>query len=223
MSPRRLVLVSLWRSYRRVLAWFLGILVVGVTIADLVATRVADPAPGIWMYVANAFRWWLAVIAVVLVTSNLRNYVAGGITRRDFLAGAATLLALAAVAFSIVVPLGHGIEYALHGGSGFSAAIALRDFGHTLPACLAAAVTGAAASAGFYRYGARGGLVLLVPALLPAAVTEALLSTDADGQVETRFLPYAAALLVSLTVTAAVAVLNHRELRDVAIRRSGLG
>jgi hypothetical protein len=223
MSPRRLVFVDLWRTYRHVLFWFLGVLVVGVTIADIVARRIADPAPGIWMYVANAFRWWLAVVAVVMVTNNLRNYVVGGITRRDFMAGAAALAVVGSVGFALLVPIGHGIEYALHGGSGFSFAIALRDFGHTLPACLAAFVTGAAASAGFYRYGAWAGLALLIPALLPAAVSEALLSTNGDGQVETRFLPYAAALLLSLTVTAAVALLNHRELRDVAVRRSALG
>ncbi|GAA2472366.1 hypothetical protein [Winogradskya humida] len=223
MNARRQVTEHLLRTYRPVLIWFTGIFVVGVVIADIVAARVADPAPGIWMYVAIAFRYWIGIIAVIFIANNLRQFVAVGVTRRDFMAGALVVGVLASVAFAVLVPLGHGIEYAIHGGSGFSAATGFREFAVTLVACLASFIAGSAACSGIYRFGAWGGLALIIPALLPAAATTIFLPTDSDGQLIAQYLPLSLALTVSLVATAAVTVLSHWELKDATIRRSALG
>ncbi|MFI5931353.1 twin-arginine translocation signal domain-containing protein [Actinoplanes sp. NPDC051494] len=223
MNPRRLVLAGLWRNYRPVLTGFMAVLITGVIVGDIIASRVTDPAPGMWMFFTTAFRYWLGIVGCVTVAVHLRQFVASGITRRDFLAGAALIGVMGAVFYAVVVPLGHGIEYALHGGTGFSASIALREFALTLISCMAAFVTGAAATSGFYRYGTRGGLIFLIPALLPAAVAEILFTLDGDGQLMVRFIPYPVAILVSLAVTALVGRLTRQELHEVAIRRSALG
>ncbi|GAA2545053.1 hypothetical protein GCM10010435_12340 [Winogradskya consettensis] len=223
MNPRRQVTEHLLRTYKSALIGFAGVFVVGVVIADIVAARVADPAPGIWMYVAIAFRYWVGIIAVIFISNNLRQFVAVGVTRRDFMAGATAVGVLASVAFAVFVPLGHGIEYAIHGGSGFSAATGFREFAATLVSCLASFVAGSAACAGIYRFGAWGGLALVIPALLPAAAATIFLTTDSDGQIAADHLSFPLALVVCLVATAAVAVLSHWELKDVTIRRSALG
>ncbi|MEV4709190.1 hypothetical protein [Actinoplanes sp. NPDC049316] len=226
------VLTTLLRMYRPTLLWFAGFLVVGVTVIDAVVGRFAEQPFSLWMFVAgSAVKYWLGVVGVTLVAVNLRQFVAAGITRRDFIAGGLLFGVLLAVAFALFVPVGHGFEYALRGGADgvptdypqWSPGVAVSEFGHILPSCLAYLVAGAAASAGFYRFGAWGGLPLLVPALVPVAASEGLLGLGDNGEVLTRFLPYSAALAVCLLVTVLGVVLYHRELRHVAIRSAPMG
>jgi hypothetical protein len=226
MSPRLLVAVNLLRIYRPIALWFLAIMVVGVAIGMTVVSRLTDPTFSLWLVMAGtAARYWLGVVGVLLISLNLRQFVANGITRHDFLAGAALFGLVAAVLFALAVPLGHGAEDLLLGGGeplypATSLGTGLREFGHILPASLAFLVTGTAAAAGFYRYGAWGGLALLLPALLPVAAAEALLGVDEHGGFDARFLPYAPAALTVLAVTALGGLLVHLTLRDVAIRRA---
>jgi len=172
-------------------------------------------------------KWWLRVIGVLLVSMHLRQFVANGITRHDFLAGTAIFGLLTAVLFALAVPVGHGVEQLLMGLGGplparyptTSFGTGVREFGHVLPGSVAFLVTGAAAAAGFYRFGAWGGLALLPVALLPVAAAESLLGVDEHGDFDVRFVPYTVALLISLVAIVAAVLLYHRELRDVAIRR----
>ncbi|MFI7547373.1 twin-arginine translocation signal domain-containing protein [Actinoplanes sp. NPDC049599] len=228
MSPRLLVAGNLLRIYRPVALWFWSLMIVGIAVAMTVLASVTDPPVSLWLVVAGAAaKYWVGVVGVLVVSMNLRQFVANGITRRDFLAGAALAGVLAAVLFSVAVPLGHEAEQLLLGGFGpvtgrypaTSLGTGLRELGHILPASLAFLVTGAAGTAGFYRYGAWGGLALLPLAVLPVAAAEALLGVDEHGGFDARLVPYAAAVLVTLTVTALVGLLVHLELRDVAIRR----
>jgi hypothetical protein len=226
------VLTTILRMYRPTMLWFAGFLVIGIGIADAVVDRFAEPPFSLWMFVAgSAVKYWLGVVGVTLVAVHLRQFVAAGITRRDFIAGGLLFGALLAVAFALLVPVGHGVEYALRGAADgvpadypqWSASVAASEFGHVLPGCLAYLVTGAAAGAGFYRFGAWGGLALLIPALVPVAAAEGLLGLGDNGEVLTRFLPYGVALAVSLLATVFGAVLYHRELRHVAIRSAPMG
>ena len=228
MNPPRLVAVNLLRIYRPVALWLGVTMIVCVGIGMTMATVLTEPTFSLWLVIAGASaKYWLGVVGVLLVTLHLRQFVANGITRHDFLAGTAIAGLLAAVLLAAVVPLGHGAEQLLMGLGGplppryptTSFGTALREFGHILPASLAFLVTGAAASAGFYRFGAWGGLALLPLAVLPVVVAEALLGVDEHGGFDVRFVPYAAAALITLAVTALGALLYQREMRDVAIRR----
>jgi hypothetical protein len=232
LNARSMVLTSFLRMYRPQMLWFAGFLVVGVGLADAVVARFADPPFSLWMFIAgSAVKYWLGVGGVSLVAVHLRQFVAAGITRRDFIVGGLLFGVLLAVAAALFVPVGHGVEYALRGGADgvpvdypqWSLSVAVSEFGHILPSCLAYLVAGAAAGAGFYRFGAWAGLLLLVPALLPVAASEGLLGLGDNGEVLTRFLPYGAALAVSLLATALGVVLYHRELRRVAIRSAPMG
>jgi hypothetical protein len=228
MSPRRLVAVNLLRIYRPVALWFWATMVVVVAVGMTVVNHVTEPSFSLWLVVAGAAaKYWLAVVGILLISLHLRQFVANGISRHDFLAGSALAGLPVAVLFAVAVPLGHAAEQGLMRLAGplpaqyptTSLGTALQEFGHIVPAALAFLVTGAAASAGFYRFGARGGLALLPVAVLPVVAAEALLGVDEQGGFEVRFLPYAAAALITLALTASGALLFHREVRDVAIRR----
>jgi hypothetical protein len=228
MNPRsRLVTRTLFRIYRPVVLWFLGMVVVAVAVANVVITRFLEPGFSVWLVAGSIGNYWLMVVGILLVTMHLRQFISNGVTRRDFLIGAAVFGLTLAVLFAVWVPLGHGVESASLGLGGrvgadyppFSFAVAVREFGHALPSALAYGVAGIAVSAGFYRYG-RWGLLTLLPALLPIPATQAFLGIDEHGQLSARFVPYSVALVISLAATAVAAVLYHRTLRDVPIRRT---
>lgn len=228
MSQTRLVALTLLRIYRPIALWFWAAMIVCVGVGMTVVTVLTDPDFSLWLIIAGAAaKYWLGVVGVMLVSLHLRQFVANGVTRHDFLSGAALAGVLVAVGFAAALPLGHGAEQLLLTLTGTlpeqypttSFGTALREFGHLLPATLAFLVSGGAVSAGFYRFGAWGGFLLLPLAVLPVAAAEALLGVDEHGGFEVRFVPFAAAVLITLTATALAAVLYQREMRDVAIRR----
>jgi hypothetical protein len=227
MNQRGRVFTGLNRIYRPIGLWFWCTLVVGVTIADVIIETVADPGFSLWLAIAgSAAKYWLGVVGVMLISTNLRHFVAGGITRRDFLAGSGLFGLVASLLFAAIVPIGHGVEAGLRGLNGplptdyphFSVSVALGEFAHQLPSCLAFLVTGAAVTAGFYRFGAVGGFALLIPALLPVAFAEVLLGIDNAGELGSRFVPVAVAVLLTVVATALVVLLAQRTLRHTAIR-----
>ncbi|AGZ45581.1 hypothetical protein [Actinoplanes friuliensis] len=228
MSRYRLVTSELFRTYRPVALWFWSIMIVGVAIGSTVVNLVTEPKFSLWLVVVGASaKWWLGVVGVLLVSLHLRQFVANGITRRDFMTGMAVFGLAGSLLTALIVPIGHALEQLLLGIAGplppdypaLSAGAAALEFGHVLPASLAFFVAGATATAGFYRYGAWGGLALVVPAVLPIGFAEVLLGVDQHGGFDSRFVPYAAAAALSLVVTGLVALLHEREMRHVAIRR----
>jgi len=227
MSPRRLVTSELLRIYRPVVLWFLAVMILCAGIGMTAVSRVTDPTFSLWVMIfGTASKCWLVAVGAVLISLHLRQFVTNGITRRAFMAGSALFGLLAVVLFALAVPLGHGVEQVLLGIGGplppgyptVSAGAAAGEFGHVLPSSLAFLVAGAAISAGFYRFGALGGLALIIPSVLPIGVAEALLGADGKGRFDTGPVPYAVALLISLAVTALAALLFHRATRHVAIR-----
>jgi hypothetical protein len=228
LSARRVTTI-LFRVYRPVLFWSLGVIVVACALLMAIISSFTAPQFSLWLLVfGSATDYWLLVVGVMLVSVHLRQFVSNGVTRRAFVGGAAAFGAALAVAFAVLVPLGHGVESAsVHAAAApgtdypaFSGSIALREFGHALPGELAYLVSGLAIAAAFYRYGPWPGILLLLPGALPIAVTQGFLGADENGRVDTRVLPYAAAVLLSLAVTALVAALYQRQMRDVAIRRT---
>ncbi|MEV6601862.1 hypothetical protein AB0M36_34140 [Actinoplanes sp. NPDC051346] len=215
---------ALFHRYRFPLLFVGLILVAGLVATALVFRSVTDPADASpWLMVAgSAVKYWLGTFGVLLVASHLRQFMAAGLTRRAVLAGGAAMGALLALVAAAVVPLGHGLEEALLDDVSedypqWHSAVAVSEFGHVLPVCLAFLVTGATIAAGFYRFGAWRGLLVAVPAILPMLVAQELLRLDGSD------LPYAAGLAVSLAVTLLGALLCHWLVRQVAIRRPATG
>ena len=225
-----IVAKSLYKIYRPVALWFWSMMVLVVAAATAVVARVYEVKFSFWMIiVGQATKWWLLVIGVLLVATHLKLYVANGITRRDFLAGAGLFGGLTAVAYAAMVPIGHGVERLLWTAFGtppasypeFSAAEALREFGHYLPGGLACLVSGAFIAAGFYRFNWLIGLLLIIPGALPLLASEGLLGLYAAVEPPApRVLPYAGGLAVSLALTVLAAAAIRVAMRDVTIRRT---
>ena len=229
MNDTRLVVTHLIGMYRRVALWFCGALIVGTAIAVTVLAMVTEVRYSMWVLIAgSAVKYWQAVVGVLLVSTHLRQFVSTGVTRHAFLRGAALFGLWSAVFLAALVVAGHAVEQALIRLDGpliptyprLDAGGLVTEFLHVLPTELAYLVAGAAIAAGFYRYGALPGSLLIVPCLLPVAVTEGLLGRGPHGETLTRFLPFGVALTLALVAIALVATIFHRELRDAAIRRA---
>ena len=219
---------ALLRLYRPVILPFVAILVTCELVAVIWLAAVKRPDFSMWLVLAgSAEKYWLLVIGIILVSMNLRQFVANGVTRREFLAGSAIYGLTLALGWSVALVLGHVVEYLLLGAFGRRGddypgigPVALLDhFGHVLPLALAWLVTGAVIAAGFYRWRAWLGLIAMLGGALPAAVAEGLLAYDEFGSGPDR-LPYPAAVAISLVVTVLGALAGYRALGDVPIRRT---
>jgi hypothetical protein len=229
MNDWQRVTVALYRIYRPVAAWFLGMVVVGVAVASTVMNHFGAQKVSLWLLIAGfGSKYWLGVVGVMLVSLQLKSFVANGITRRACLLGAGVFSLLLALFFALLAPIGHAVEGAVLSifvdlpaeYPSVSMPNLIAEFGHALPADLAFLVTGAAVTLGFYRFGGLLGLAVMIPALVPLAVAEGLFNFDNGADMTTRFVPYAVALLLSLLATAAGVLLLRLEIKDVAIRRT---
>ena len=225
MSESTLVTTNLLRIYRPIALWFWSAAIVGIGAALAVVLSFTDLPFSLWVQIAGpAAKYWFSVIGVLLVSSHLKQFVATGVTRHEFLAGAGLFGLIAVLLFSAVVTAGHALEQWAAGlagplPAGYPAASVMSEFLHVVPAELGFLVSGAAIAAGFYRFSPMRGVLLILPGVLPALVSEGLLGSDRHG-VPAWSLPLGLALTVSLLVTALVAVTCQRLIRDVTIRRT---
>lgn len=219
---------TLFRLYRPVVLWF-GLAMLLIEAAAVTAILVLGPASiSLWLLIGgSATKYWLLVVGIMLVTTNLRQFVANGATRREFLLAVAALGLAIAVAVAILIPLGHGLENAVFamadrraaGYPSFSAGRAFDEFGRSLAGSLAYFVSGGLFGAVFYRYSPWSGIAQLIPAAVPLFASQALLGYNATGTAD-GLLPYLPALLITFGVVAAGAFWLRQTMRDVAIRRT---
>ncbi|GAA2657120.1 hypothetical protein [Paractinoplanes durhamensis] len=220
---------ALFRIYRPIIIPFAAILItVDLVISGLVVFGAGHLDFSMWLVLAgNAAKYWLLVVGIMLVVMQLRQFVANGATRHEFLTGAAIFGLILTAAFSAVVVLGHGLESVLLGaadrrGGGYpvlSATGMLSEFGQVFPEAVGYMTSGALIAAGFYRWRPRIGLAVMLGGAIPAGVADALLGVDEFGDM-TALLPYAAALALSLAATALAAWAFHRVISDVPIKRT---
>lgn len=218
----------LFRVYRPVLLWFSGVLILGEVLLVSIITAFGHLGFSPWLLAdGSAARFWLLIVAIMLVTTTLRQFVANGVTRREFLAGAALGILIAAVLLAALVPVGHGLESAALSHTGqeaagypaFSARIGAQEFGRALPGLLGYAVSGGLFAIVFRRFPAWIALLMLIPAAAPLVVSGGLLGYDEHGGFS-DVLPYPPALAVSLMVTGAAATWLWWSARDVPIWRT---
>jgi hypothetical protein len=220
---------ALFRVYRLIIVVFAALLLV----SEIIVTSVVVLGNGhigfsMWLVLAgSAAKYWLLVVGIMLVVMQLRQFVANGRTRHEFLAGAAVFGLIVTAGFAAVVVLGHGLESLLLGalggrGDGYptlSAGGLLGEFGQVFPEALGYLMTGALIAAGFYRWRPRIGLVVMLGGAIPAAVADLLLGIDEFGDVAAR-MPYAGALALSLAATALAGSAFYRAISDVPIKRT---
>jgi uncharacterized membrane protein len=222
------VSAALFRVYRPIMGWFGGILVAILAGSTAYTAAFVDARFSLWLTIANSSaKYWLLVVGIILISMQFRQFVANGVTRRSFLVGVAVFGLAMAVAFAVVVPLGHAIETGVlsligrrsgeYPAAGFE--VALVEFGRVLPQSLAFFVSGTLIAAGFFRFRPWTGVVLIIPGLLPLGVGQILLDFDDRGVSAGRW-HYPAALAATLLITAAGAAGIHAVMRDVAIRRT---
>jgi hypothetical protein len=230
MNASKLVMSTLLRLYRPIALWFLAVLTVVLVGVDVV-TRIGSELEvfgGLWTLItSSATRYWILVVGILVTTMQLRVYVANGITRRDFTRGAAAFGLIVAVAFTVVVLIGHAVEStvvatAVSGDHvALSAARELDRLGRVLPTLLAYGVSGWLIGIGYYRFHPLAGTLLIAPAVVPMVVTTWLLGAEDFGPFNDAPLPYAVGLPIVLAVVAIAFLLVRRLLSDVAIRRAG--
>jgi hypothetical protein len=218
---------ALFRIYRPIISISFAIILVVVTaIVTAIVTSVTDLDFSMWLVLAgSAAKYWLLVVGIILVAMQLRQFVVNGVTRHEFIAGAGVFALVMVLGWGVAVVLGHEVESLLLNAFGARAADypaltaggALRELGSVLPVAAAYLVSGAAVSAGFYRFRPWTGLVVMLGGLVPAAVAEVLLGYNEFGELAGR-VPYPAALALSLLATGLGGWLFHRLISDVAIR-----
>jgi hypothetical protein len=208
------VLATLLRLYRLIALGFVSAVVLVTGVGDALLSRSEAVPYSLWMTIAaTGVKYWLGVVGVMLVTLQLRPFVAAGVTRRAYLRGAGLFVLTAAAGLTVLVVAGHAIEEAILPRAAsypvLTGSSVVPELAHVFVTVLAYAASGVAITAGFYRWGPRLGILLMVPALVPVVLAEGLVA---------RLLPYGPALAVTLVAAGLVAAMGERELRSTAIR-----
>lgn len=228
-SPARLIAVALLHKHRSVLLLVGTVLLIGA-----VAAVAADHDLGLERQVEDL--WWAAagiavkfgsmVIGSTLVTVHLRPFVANGITRHAFVAGAAGFGLLVAAGSTALVAAGVVLQTVTRGILGLDSAGRMSGddlavwCGHALPLVLAYLVSGLLFGAARHQGGLWAALGLAVLALAPILFAEALLPTDDATNSEGSPLGYAFASAICLVVTGLGFVVARRVIGAVAIPRT---
>jgi hypothetical protein len=210
----------LFRLFRPVVLWFFLALALIEAVAVVVPLILGRTTVSIWLLVAgSASRYWLLVIGILLVSSHLRRFVAGGATRREFFLAVVLLGAGISVAVAVLIPLGHGLENAILAAADrrtvdypvFSATSAVRESGRALAVSLSFFISGCLFGMAYYRYSPWIGTALILPCAVPLAASQAVAS---------GVLPYLPAFLLTLVTIAAGTAVLRASMRDVALRRT---
>jgi hypothetical protein len=219
------VAAALFRFYRPIILGIAGIFLITEIVAVPVAGRHGGLEFSPWLLaLGNASKYWLLVVGTMLVAMHLKQFVANGVTRHEYIAGAAVFLLLMSAGFTAAIILGHAVESLVvtHNGwpgQSYPEVSYAAEAGQALPTCLAYATSGALIAIGYYRFPPWIGVLVMIPAAIPLGLAEGLFGLDDFGG-PTRLVPYAPALLLVLAATALAGFAFFRAARDVAIRRT---
>ncbi|MET0416787.1 MAG: hypothetical protein ABW022_12290 [Actinoplanes sp.] len=218
------VTVTLLRLHRTIALWVGAILVLVVSIGLVAITQYGPVKFSFWLVIAGAMaKYWPLVVGIIMISMYFRQFVAHGVTRREFLLAVAGCGLTFAAAFAVVVTAGHALESAVLGladqrDAGYPLAGA-GELGRIFPQSLAYFTSGVLITACFYRFRPWVGVALIAPGALPLAAAAVLLPLDEFGNTG-DLLPYGPALALTLAAIAAGAAATWAVLRDTPIRRA---
>jgi hypothetical protein len=233
-SAVRAVARQLLRGYGWIFVGFWAVLITG-TIVFRLALRMGINSPGstAWQwFTVSPPKWFLFVLAIIAATVYLPSFIGHGITRRNAALGTGIVFGGAAVTFGLALVAGFAVERFLLAADGrLTAAHPAASFGSLATVALTAVLHYAAFSlagwlvgVGFYRFGAWGGIAFVTPAMVPAAVTEAVfdggkLGNDYNNVLRLGDLPLFAAAGASTVALAVGALAAYGIVRTLAIRK----
>jgi len=208
------------RQFRRPYLVVFGLVWAALLVVWPVLGALLDPR--FWYQQAsNPPRFAVLALAAYAASGGLQLLIPYGVTRRRFMRAAAAFFGLVVLGFGAVSLAAHSLAAAtaaLTGVGSHPFTLSARDaLALLLVNCLvyaAYACSGWLAGAVFYRFGARGGIALVLPAMTPAVVaTEALVGWPDPARAG------ATALALAAAPVAVGLVVGYLLGRDVAIRK----
>jgi hypothetical protein len=222
---------SMLRAMRPALLGYFAIMMLIVAVLIVGVATLGEIRFSGWSAVTSAaFKYWLLAIGILLTAVQLRFYVSNGITRRHFwLGGSGYMLAVTAM-FVVVGLIGYAIERPIYDAAGWltrlddpypinSMSDAGMHVGRAFALYLAHFVAGWLIGTGYYRFGPWLGTLLILPFFGLAALTEYLFGTEWVPAFVNGPVPYGAAVVISLALTAAGLFLVRSLLVTVAVNR----
>jgi hypothetical protein len=232
--PVRAVARQLLRSYGGIFVSFWLLLVGGTFFfRTTLLMGINSPGASAWRWFAvTPPKWFLFVLAIITAGVYLQVFIGHGITRRNIVLGVGVVFGIGALASGLAVVAGFGVERIV-----FAATDRLTEAHPTASLAgigvialtvvlqyAAFSLSGWLVGAGFYRFGAWGGIAFIVPALLPAALAEVVFERGTLGDGERNLLrlgdlALTGASAVSLAVTALGALAAYQVVRTVPVRK----
>ena len=228
MTPSAVVASSLARGARQFLAVIVGIQVLAVLVLAIVNGSIHDPiTESVWEWPGVVWiRYPIGAFGGAMMASTLLPFLANGVTRRQYLRGAA-LFALYIAGIVVAVGIGgYAVERIIYAAGGWDTDLVSQAPVHlaTVYLLLSAAyiVTGALIGAGYMRWSPARASWMITPFCVPAVAAELLLGTLWGGVAIPRDADRWLSLLISgpavALLLAASAWLVFVLMRDVSIR-----
>lgn len=229
-----IVAATLLRRVRVAYAVFAVALICFVTLVATTIGTYGALTESAWnVGAASSVKWFIGSIALMLFPAFLRQYVANGVTRQEFIGGGLLFGLASAAGFALLTLTGFGVERLAYGAAGLmdgltepypvdsagaAAAVLVRAFLiYSAHVC-----SGWLIGIGFYRYGPFAGMMLILPAVLPALGSETLFGTEWSRAGSVKIfgvnLDFTDSALLTAAIVAAGFAVVYRLGRSVPIR-----
>lgn len=214
---------------------FLAIVVAIFVVVGAATAAFGEVAASVWQYAGSgAFKYFPLAIAIMLTPVFLPIYVAQGVTRRQFAVGGALFAVAWAVALTLTMVAGYGIEAAAYGANGWPHAFETPHLfdswtqvhlviAEYFPLIAVHMVTGWIIGTTYYILGWFRATLLLPVSAAPALAVEALLATSWIGTAIEEFTTHrpplpAVAVVGALLVIGAAWAVSYGLIRSIPIK-----
>lgn len=204
----------------------------GVAAAAGIVALFTDPTVSILDFTTTPPRYWMLVVGILFPGLIARVYIAHGVTRTNLARGAVIATVVISVALGLLMAVAFGIEHLVFQANGWSAVIeghlfSTSDrFGLVFIEFTAVYITHFLAGWGigllYLRFKKSLATVLLIPAFVPAAMTEWMLRTGWlgnawNGAVGGEFLAPLPAMVITVGIIALQIGVNYAVMRTMPV------